>query len=91
MGKNCDDSPDRCVKVLWMETETGAVYDFGMAKIIHVQLRGIEAPANVKADKAEENNDGKLVLKLGTQTVAEFEKNSVLGWWIQDTGPRDQN
>jgi hypothetical protein len=80
------------VKVLWAETdaeELPAVYDFGMAKYIHVQMGGIEAPANIKADKAEDNRDGLLVLKLGDQTVAEFDKGSVLSWWISETATRN--
>ena len=66
--------------------KTITVYDFEMAKLIHVQLHGIEKDAVVEADKAEVDQNQMLILKLGNQKVGEFRNSSVIGWWIQDTG-----
>ena len=46
-----------------MKITTVTVYGFEMAKFLHVQLRGVEATANVRADTVEDKSDGVLVLK----------------------------
>ena len=60
-----------------------------MANYVFVQVRGVDAPARIRADKVEKSGtlgaiDYKLVLKKDDQQVGEFNGNSVDGWWIMD-------
>ena len=65
-----------------------AVYTFAMAKIVYIQLRGLEKSIAVDADKIEKSGTiGTLEFKLsvtrsGTE-VGQFNGNEVVGWWIE--------
>lgn len=59
-----------------------------MPKFIYIQLfakEGAQAtPAvRIRADKIEKGST-LHILKLGNETVGEFNAGSVAGWWIQD-------
>ena len=67
------------------------VYTFDMPKYVYVQVKGVEKPAKVQADKVEmekvasnTSGDYKFVVKLGDALVGEFKGHSVDGWRIQN-------
>ncbi|HEY1759257.1 MAG TPA: hypothetical protein VGG72_28045 [Bryobacteraceae bacterium] len=67
------------------------VYTLAMARLIHIQVRGHEAPLTIKADKVEEvgpqNERGTprlLRITSGDEIIGEFKDAMVDGWWIQD-------
>jgi hypothetical protein len=67
-----------------MASNITVVYTFCMPTMIYVQMKNIEKPAKVEADKVE--NDGKnvrLILKKGDETVGDIDANHVIGWWKQ--------
>jgi hypothetical protein len=67
------------------------IYAFNMPKFVYIQLNPIQgggsAPPTlrIRADTIEKGQHGTpTVLKLGTETVGEFQAGAVQGWWIQD-------
>lgn len=71
-----------------MSVIESTVYTFDMPKFVYVQVRGVTQPAKIRADKAEfigpQTNPDKLMVKLGNDTVGQFDAHSVQGWWIED-------
>jgi hypothetical protein len=69
--------------------EVSTIYALSMAKLIMVQLRGVNDPHGIRADKVEETNN-KVLLKLGETIVGSFSAADVQGWWISgaDRGDR---
>jgi hypothetical protein len=69
------------------ESVRSAVYNLGMAKVVYVQVAGIEKPARIQADRVEKESKEHVVvllLKKGDEPVGEFKDSVVQGWWIQD-------
>jgi hypothetical protein len=60
-----------------------------MPNIFYVQLREMQEPCKIKAEKIEERGtqnaaDGRLVLKNDKdEVVGDFKSQSVVGWWKQ--------
>jgi hypothetical protein len=71
------------------------VYTFAMAKVVSIQIRGVEKAVRIEADKVDRQNakdiNGAPILdsyrlllsKEGTQ-VGEFNSSIVDGWWYED-------
>jgi hypothetical protein len=60
-----------------------------MAKTIHIQVRGVEAPLLIKADKVDvptmaSPEPKTLKLTLEGKSVGEFKDAFVDGWWITE-------
>ena len=71
------------------KTIVSEVYTIAMAKIIRVQVHGVEKAVEVKADKVElqEQPVGQsrlLKLSLDGTEVGQFKDSQVDGWWIED-------
>ena len=71
-----------------MAITVATLYALDMPKYIYVQLyssKGAPAPPplRIRADKIEKQEHGSVVLKLGAETVGEF-NTAIHGWWIQD-------
>jgi hypothetical protein len=65
------------------------VYTFAMTKYVYVQVKGVEKPVKIEADKMEESglkgtNDHRFSLKLKDVQVGQFTGHAGDGWWIQD-------
>jgi hypothetical protein len=56
-----------------------------MAKYICVQVKGIQAPARIRADRVEDAAKALKVIK-GSEVVGAFQAQSVMGWWVEETG-----
>jgi hypothetical protein len=70
-------------------TAYSEVYTFAMAKLISVQLRGVEKAIQIRADEAKEEITGGptphlLRLILDGKPVGEFKYEFVDGWWIEE-------
>jgi len=66
------------------EITTNKMYTFGMPKYVYIQLGGVEKPARIEADKAEEQrNAQEVVVMKGDEIVGKFKGNAVVGWWVQ--------
>ena len=75
-----------------------AVYTLVMAKIVHVQIHGVDMALSIRADKVEEGMTNhvppnRLSLSPNGVLVGEFKTDLVDGWWIEETekssGPGD--
>lgn len=65
------------------------LYTFAMTKYVYVQVRGVEKPAKIEADSAEEvgelgTREFTLSIKAGEKEIGKFRGNEISGWWIQD-------
>ncbi len=76
-------------------TVVSTVYTFAMAKLVSVQVRGVEKAIQIDSDKVERQSiyDGtgapifgsyKLVLSKNGTPVGEFNSSIVDGWWYQE-------
>lgn len=80
-----------CFKEL--QTDYSEEYTLVMAKMIQVQIHGVENAVSVRADQAKEEMTGvnpvqRLVLSLNGVIVGDFKSEAVDGWWIDDAaGP----
>jgi hypothetical protein len=73
-----------------MTVTHSTLYTLDMAKVISVQVKGVEKPARIFADKVEKKTieaiggqQEVLMLKNGNEEVGEFKRLSVDGWWIE--------
>jgi cytochrome c1 len=67
------------------------LYTFEMARIVFIQVKGIEKAIAIEADKVEvQRGDGTLenpsLIKISNkgQPVGEFIHHNVDGWWLTD-------
>jgi hypothetical protein len=64
-----------------------------MPRMIRVQIRGVDQPLSIRADKAEEkvgetaSPSHRLKLSLAGTEVGEFVFDQIDGWWIEEDGP----
>jgi hypothetical protein len=65
------------------------VYTLAMAKLVRVQLRGVDQTLSIKADKVElhqpmAGEPKTLKLSLEGTPIGEFKDSVVDGWWIEE-------
>lgn len=68
-----------------LTVEVRTIYALSMPRYIHLQLSGSNAPPplRIRADSLDQG-PVKTVLKVGTETVGEFNTGAVSGWWIEE-------
>ena len=71
-----------------MEIAISTVYALGMPKYVFIQMHGkdgaIPQPIRIRADAFEKDQTGRMILRLGKETIGEFNASSIAGWWIED-------